>query len=340
MNILIQFISLIFSIFIINIILKKKNWLCSNTGELHQKFVNKNNIPLSGGFFILIGFVYGIEQSSKEFYLFIFLIFLIGILSDLNIIKSPVRRFFLQIIVTLVFIFTSNLIMGNTRIILLDYLLTNKIFNYIFVLFCITIMINGNNFIDGLNTLVIGYYTVILSFLYFISSQKLIFIPEVNFIFLLMIFGIVYLFNFFNKLFIGDNGAYIIGFTFSVILIKFFISNQHVSPFFIILLLWYPCFETLFSILRKIITGRSPFKPDQNHLHQLVYLNLKKYIKNNKYLANIISANLIVIYNILVFLISIQDITNTQLQLFLIIANILIYLFVYSRLFYLKLKGV
>ena len=61
-------------------------------------------------------------------------------------------------------------------------------------------MINGNNFIDGLNTLVIGYYTVILSFLYFISSQKLIFIPEVNFIFLLMIFEHSYLFNFFNKI--------------------------------------------------------------------------------------------------------------------------------------------
>ena len=202
MNILIQFISLIFSIFIINIILNKLNWLCSNTGELHQKLANKNNIPLSGGFFILMGFVFGIEQYSKEFYFFIFFIFFIGILSDLNIIKSPIRRFFLQIIVTLVFIFISNLIMGNTRVILLDYLLTNKIFNYIFVLFCITIMINGNNFIDGLNTLVIGYYTAILSFLYFISSQKLILIPEINFIFLLIIFGTVYLFNFFNFLFI------------------------------------------------------------------------------------------------------------------------------------------
>ena len=340
MNILIQFISLIFSIFIINIILKKLNWLCSNTGELHQKLANKNNIPLSGGFFILIGFIFGIDQYSKEFSFFITFIFCIGILSDTNIIKSPIKRFFLQIIVSLVFIFISNLTIGNTRIILLDYLLSNKIFNYIFVLFCITIMINGNNFIDGLNTLVIGYYTAILSFLYFISSQKLILIPDVNFTFLLIIFGTVYLFNFFNKLFIGDNGAYVVGFTFSIILIKFFISNQHVSPFFIILLLWYPCFETLFSILRKLLTGRSPFKPDRNHLHQLIFLNIKKLFSNNEYLANIITANLIVIYNILIFTISIKDITNSQFQLLLITANILIYLLTYFRLFYLKLKGV
>ena len=34
------------------------------------------------------------------------------------------------------------------------------IFNYIFVTFCILIILNGTNFTDGLNTLVIGYYLI------------------------------------------------------------------------------------------------------------------------------------------------------------------------------------
>ena len=232
----------------------------------------------------------------------------------------------------------STIIKSNTRVFFLDHLLTKEIFNYFFVLFCISIMINGNNFIDGLNTLVLGYYTSILLFLYFLSMQEIIYIDQINFTFLLIVFGIVYLFNFFNRLFIGDSGAYIMGFAFSVILIKIFMNNQHVSPFFIILLFWYPCFETLFSILRKLLIGRSPLNPDQNHLHQLLYLTLKKNFKNENYFVNVITANIIMIYNIFIFFIAIQNIFDSQFQIILIIINVTVYSLIYSKLFYLKIK--
>ena len=52
--------------------------------------------------------------------------------------------------------------------------------------------------------------------------------------------------------------------------------NQSISPFFIILLLWYPSFEILFSILRKFVIGRSPLKPDNLHLHHLIYKRVSK----------------------------------------------------------------
>ena len=53
----------------------------------------------------------------------------------------------------------------STRILLFDHFLEYKLFNYIFVCFCILIVINGTNFIDGLNGLVLGYYLIVLSFL-------------------------------------------------------------------------------------------------------------------------------------------------------------------------------
>lgn len=338
MIIIIQVISLIISIFAINKILKRNNWLCSNTGESHQSFTNKNSVPLSGGFFIIIGFIFGLGELSSEFYFFMFLIFLLGVFSDLNILESPTKRFFLQILLIFFFVITSNLRLENTRIIFLDYFLSNQLFNYFFVVFCITILINGNNFIDGLNTLVIGYYMAILLILYYLKTKQLIYIENIDFVFLLIFFVVVFLFNFFNKLFIGDSGAYIIGFIFSVLLIKIFISNQQVSPFFIVLLLWYPCFETLFSIIRKLLIGRSPLKPDQNHIHQLLYLMLKKTFKNYDYFLNIITAKIIIIYNILIFLIATQFLFESQIQIILIIINILVYALVYTRLFYLKIK--
>ena len=338
MSNLIQFILLALSIFLLNKLLKKMNWLCSNTGESHQNFTNKNSVPLSGGFFITIGFIFGLRELSNGFYLHIFLIFFLGVLSDLNILKSPTKRFFLQILIVFFFVATSNLQLGNTRIIFLDYLLSNQFFNYFFVLFCITIAINGNNFTDGLNTLVVGYYSVILLFIYYLKTKQLIYIENIDFNFLLIFFSVIFLFNFFNKLFIGDSGAYIIGFVFSIILIKIFMNNPHVSPFFIVLLLWYPCFETLFSIIRKLLIGRSPLKPDKNHLHQLLYLILRNTFKKNNYFANVITANLIIIYNILIFMIAVQNPFDSQFQIILIITNILVYALTYTRIFYLKLK--
>ena len=73
-------------------------------------------------------------------------------------------------------------------------------------------------------------------------------IGAMSFFYLLFV---LYLFNFFNQLYLGDSGSHILGLIFSFIVISFYKLDQLVSPYYIILLLWYPCFENLFSILRK-----------------------------------------------------------------------------------------
>ena len=74
----------------------------------------------------------------------------------------------------------------------------------------------------------------------------------------------------------GDSGSYALGLMCGYFLIKIYELNQEISPYFIILLLWYPCFENLFSIIRKFSFRKSPINADNNHLHQLVYFYLKK----------------------------------------------------------------
>ena len=63
-----------------------------------------------------------------------------------------------------------------------------------------------------------------------------------------------YLFQgyFFNKLYLGDSGSYLLGLLFAIYLIDTYQINDSMSSLFIISLLWYPAFENLFSILRKI----------------------------------------------------------------------------------------
>ena len=145
--------------------------------------------------------------------------------------------------------------------------------------------------------------------------------------------------NFSNKLYLGDNGSYFLGFIYSYLLISYYLNNQSISPFFIILLLWYPSFENLFSLIRKLNIGRSPFKPDQNHLHQLIfnYLKNKKIISKN--FINSLSGNILILYNLVIFYFASLKPENTQYQILFIILNIIIYCFVYLRLFKFKYKS-
>ena len=206
-----------------------------------------------------------------------------------------------------------------------------------FTAFCVLIVINGTNFIDGLNGLVIGYYLIVIIILlnsgFDLNFEKNLLI---NFLF---IFVILLLFNFFNIIFLGDNGSYLLGFLFSIYLINIHSINLNISPYFIILLLWYPCIENLFSIIRKIITKVRAINPDNDHLHHLLFSYLLHTFKiKNKLIANNLSSIIINSYNLPIFLIGLQKTNSTILQLFLIIFNIIIYILLYFFLIKFKKK--
>ena len=78
---------------------------------------------------------------------------------------------------------------------------------------------------------------------------------------------------------LGDAGAYTLSFFVGFLIIKCHNFNPNISPYFFITLLWYPCFENLFSIIRKIKSKFSPLTPDNNHLHHLIFTNLKHTIQ-------------------------------------------------------------
>ena len=224
----------------------------------------------------------------------ILLFFLVGLFSDIKILKSPILRLILQIFCTFLFLYYNEIRLENTRILFLDNILNYQIINYLFLIFCITIIINGSNFIDGVNCNVIGYYILITLIIF-----KLIFINNLNIDieqlkFWLLILLVIYILNLFSKLFLGDNGAYFLGFVYSYFLINIYIHNQNISPYFIILLLWYPGFENFFSLLRKLSFKKSPTIPDQNHLHQLIFFYLKKKINLDIKIINSLSGNLII----------------------------------------------
>tara|TARA_B100000989_G_scaffold151871_1_gene113320 strand:- start:2592 stop:3614 length:1023 start_codon:yes stop_codon:yes gene_type:complete len=312
---------------------QKYSILNSFSGDPHQKFAEKNNVPLIGGIFILLGFILIFYNFYSNFLIICILIFILGIFSDLKIIKSAQIRFFLQILSIFIFIFFNDFLIFDTRIFFLNEILENKFFNYLFVLFCLTILVNGSNFIDGLNTLLVGYYLIVSFFLLKTGLIGTIgFEIEIFYKwFLLLVF--LYFFNLFKKIFMGDSGAYLLGLIYGFFIIEIHQNNPLVSPFFIVLILWYPCFELLFSIIRKISFNKSPLKPDNKHFHQMLFLYIRKIFKLKTQSANSLSANLINFYNFLIIFWASQKIYDTQYQITLTLLNIIIYVFLYLRIF-------
>ena len=74
-----------------------------------------------------------------------------------------------------------------------------------------------------------------------------------------------------GKIFAGDGGAYVWGMVIAVACVSLVQRHPTVSPWFPMLLLIYPVWETMFSIYRKLARGQSPGMVDALHFHQLIF---------------------------------------------------------------------
>lgn len=74
-----------------------------------------------------------------------------------------------------------------------------------------------------------------------------------------------------GKIFAGDGGAYVWGMVIAVAAVTLVQRHRVVSPWFPMLLLIYPVWETVFSIYRKVARGQSPGTADALHFHQLIF---------------------------------------------------------------------
>ena len=318
---------------------RKYKILLNFNGSTHQEFYTYKKIPLISGITILLYTFFFLDYHpiTKLFFLSIFLV---GFLADFKILKSPKKRFILQFFVIITFLLIADLKIGYTHFQLLDYFLENIIFNFFFTSSCILIVINGTNFIDGCNNNVIGYFLSISVILLSLNINNAYIFQSINNLFLISLLLFLLVLNIMNKAYLGDGGAFLLSFIYSIILIDFHFNNPQISSFFIVLLLWYPAFENFFSIIRKFYFAKSPAIPDNYHLHQLFYLFLNKKFNINKLLANNLVGIIINLYNFFIFFIAHLYFYHTQLMLMLILINIMIYIFLYLSLHNFKIKNI
>jgi len=151
--------------FVVNLIIKRNKILLNNVQLSHQKLTNIH-VPSVGGYFLIIPIIVFFYKDNIFFSTISIFIFLLGVFSDLNILSSPKKRFFIQLLLVLVFVFLKKIEVLPTRIDYLDTIFLNTYWSYFFTVFCLMILINGSNFIDGLNGLLLGYLLIILFIIY------------------------------------------------------------------------------------------------------------------------------------------------------------------------------
>jgi len=337
MNYLILFVIPLF-IYLLNSYIIKNKYLLNFSGETHQKFLGTKKAPLSGGIFLILFLSTILIENDIMIYFFLVFIFILGLFSDLKILSLPSRRLFYQFILIIFFVYFSGINIISTRVVFIDYALQNYYISIFFTTFCLIILINGTNFIDGLNGLVLTYYLIVIALLYKLNLLTGINFNDFNVLNFSYLLFIMIIFNLLNKFYLGDSGAYLLGFLIGYILIKIHNYNPNISPFFVVLLLWYPCFENLFSIIRKFKFGRSPVSPDNRHFHQLLFYFLKKKIKFSNLACNNYSSIIINFYNFFILFFGSYNIYNTQLLIILILVNILFYTIIYLKLLNFKYK--
>jgi UDP-N-acetylmuramyl pentapeptide phosphotransferase/UDP-N-acetylglucosamine-1-phosphate transferase len=314
----------------LNYLFKYYNILIDKKELAHKSFTSKSLVPVSGGFLIAIYLL--LSSNNYSITIFFILIFILGVFSDLLLIVKPLKKFILQFFIIIIFLSFSKISILSTKVFFIDFFIQNKIFATLFTCFCLLIIINGTNFLDGINTLVCGYYILIILTILYIGGYNKINYNFSDFFYLLLVLSVIFAFNFFSKTYLGDSGSFLLSFLIGCYLINLSNINlsltKYMSPIFILVLLWYPAFENLFSIIRKLLSKKKPSEPDNFHFHHLLFSYLSEKIKNKKN-VNSITAVIINFYHLLIFSLSTKFYDKTNILSYFVMINIFIYLLFY-----------
>src|SRR3972149_5911867 len=193
---------------------------------------------------------------------------------------------------------------------------------------------NAINIVDGINGLASG--VSIISF-FFIALTSYVFGDT-------LIFGIslalmaatagFFVMNFpKGRIFLGDGGAYFIGFAIAELSVMLVNRNPDISPWFPLALMAYPVTEVAFTIFRrKFKKGCSPFLPDRAHLHSLIY---KRVTKSN-YRTSYVFWLMVILFDSVAF----SFLKSSVAMIAVLVAFVLLYLSLYARLVRFKSFGV
>jgi len=240
--------------------------------------------------------------ALKVLLLAIFLLFILGVRDDISSLQA-LDKLTIQVFAALLVVFVADIrftglhgLFGIT-----DLPVGVAEFLSIFVIVGLT---NAFNLIDGIDGLAGSIAFVIFCFFgwwFFAYGEQ-----SLGFVCITLAAAIL-AFLFYNwspsKIFMGDTGSLVLGFTISALMVQFIEINharalppfewQMPSPIaFSFALLVIPVYDTLRVFIIRFVSGRSPLSPDKNHVHHIL---LKLGCSHARATIVLISFNLLVL---------------------------------------------
>lgn len=204
--------------------------------------------------------------------------FAAGLLEDITKKVSPNWRLLATFVSALSAFFLINSEITRVDIWGIDYLLTFELISLLLTCFAVAGIANAINIIDGFNGLSsVVVCCMLLSLIYVAFQVHDSFILS----FALALFGAIFGFFVWNypsgSIFLGDGGAYLIGFLVAELAVILVNRHLSISAWYPVLLFMYPLVETLFSVYRRRLKKRAANIPDGVHLHSLLYRRLIRW---------------------------------------------------------------
>ena len=279
---------------IFNVIIIKEVYKVANkrgfTVLPSKRRIHKGEVPFVGGIAIYISFlltisIFTILFKDKLDFSFIFVVILclsilvfIGFKDDL-VEVSPRTKLIAQLLVAII----ALLLLKHLKIDFSNLFGLNELpvfAGYAFSIFIILTFINAFNFVDGIDGLCLSLSFIVFTFFGIIAIlENSITLILFNFSFAGVLIPAIF-YNLFSKykMFLGDNGSFLLGF-FIGIQVVIMLSNYNntvpiintSTPVILMALLSYPLVDSGRVILIRIKRRVSPFSPDSNHIHHHLY---------------------------------------------------------------------
>ena len=202
-----------------------------------------------------------------------------GLTEDLTKTQSPRRRLFFTAVSAALAALLMDAVIDRTELPGLDWIVSFRAGAALVTVFVVAGVANSINIIDGFNGLASMCAILMLASIGYVAFQ--VGDPLVQ---AMAVAGVGAVLGFFvwnfpsGLIFLGDGGAYFLGFYIAELAILLLHRNPMVSPMFPLLVCIYPVFETLFSIYRRVmLRGQPAGMPDGIHLHSLIYRRIMRW---------------------------------------------------------------
>ena len=220
-----------------------------------------------------------------------------GLWEDIGKGVSPRLRMALAGLSTLLAVAAFGIWVDRVGVPVADWALGFAPVGIVFTIFAVVGVTNAFNLIDGLNGLSISISILVAAALGYVAAAHGVFELAQASAFVISALSGFLLINYpFGKVFLGDAGAYSVGFILASLAVALMHFAPDVSPAAVLLIFFWPVADTVLAIYRRRLRGRPSDKPDRLHFHQVMMraLEISLVGRRRRALANPLAAAFIV----------------------------------------------